>query len=168
MGCPGQVYWSGLPLPPPRHLPDPEIEPVSPASPALIGGFFTTESPGNPTGLYVVWKSLPLVYNHWDCFDLQSLVSPHILEEWFFCNISSLMNLREVINFHFFQLFSCCVGWHNFQFSILELKQEVNQQFFFKFICVIFFFKVIYLELPYKTISKIPYRKLNMKKTICQ
>ena len=43
MGFPGQVYWSGLPLPPPRHLPDPEIEPVSPASPALIGGFFTTE-----------------------------------------------------------------------------------------------------------------------------
>ena len=29
-------------------LPDPEIEPESPASPALAGGFFTTEPPGKP------------------------------------------------------------------------------------------------------------------------
>ena len=26
-----QEYWSGLPFPPPRDLPDPEIEPGSPA-----------------------------------------------------------------------------------------------------------------------------------------
>ena len=54
MGFPRQVYWSELPFPPPGDLPDPGIEPMSPASPALIGGFFTTESPGNPTGFYVV------------------------------------------------------------------------------------------------------------------
>ena len=29
-------------LPPPRSLPDPEIEPTFPASPAQAGGFFTT------------------------------------------------------------------------------------------------------------------------------
>ena len=29
-------------------LPDPEIEPTFPASPALVGGFFTTELPGKP------------------------------------------------------------------------------------------------------------------------
>ena len=56
MGFPRQVYWSELPFPPPGDLPDPGIEPMSPASPALIGGFFTTESPGNPTGFYVVLK----------------------------------------------------------------------------------------------------------------
>ena len=28
---PGQEYWSGLPCPPPRDLPDPRIEPSSPA-----------------------------------------------------------------------------------------------------------------------------------------
>ena len=28
-------YWSGLPHPPPGDLPDPGMEPVSPASPAL-------------------------------------------------------------------------------------------------------------------------------------
>ena len=30
-----QEYWCGLPFPPPGDLPDPEIEPVSPAAPAL-------------------------------------------------------------------------------------------------------------------------------------
>ena len=31
---------------PSGDLPDPEIKPMSPASPALGGGFFTTEPPG--------------------------------------------------------------------------------------------------------------------------
>ena len=35
-----------MPFPPPGDLPDPEIKPVSLASPALAGGFFTTEPPG--------------------------------------------------------------------------------------------------------------------------
>ena len=37
-----QEYWSGLPFPPPGDLPDPGIEPISLASPALADGFFTT------------------------------------------------------------------------------------------------------------------------------
>ena len=45
MGLPRQEYWSGLPFPPPRDLPDPGIEPVSPS---LAGGFFTIEPPGLP------------------------------------------------------------------------------------------------------------------------
>ena len=32
-----------------RDPPDPGIEPVSLIFPALAGGFFTTETPGNPT-----------------------------------------------------------------------------------------------------------------------
>ena len=48
MGFSRQEYWSGLPFPPPGDLPDPGMELVSPASPALAGGFFTTELPGNP------------------------------------------------------------------------------------------------------------------------
>ena len=43
MGFPRQEYWSGWPCPPPGDLPDPGIQPVSPA---LAGGFFVTESPG--------------------------------------------------------------------------------------------------------------------------
>ena len=42
-----QEYWSGLPFPPPGDLPDPGVELMSLASPALAGRFFTTESPGS-------------------------------------------------------------------------------------------------------------------------
>ena len=45
MGFPRQEYWSGLSFPTPGDLPDPGIKPVSPA---LAGGFFTTEPPGKP------------------------------------------------------------------------------------------------------------------------
>ena len=46
MGFPRQEYWSGLPFPTLGDLPDPGIEPASPVSSALAGGFFTTEPPG--------------------------------------------------------------------------------------------------------------------------
>ena len=45
MGFPRQEYCSGLPFPSPGDLPDPGIEP---ASPALAGGFFPTETPRTP------------------------------------------------------------------------------------------------------------------------
>ena len=40
-----QEYWSGLSFRSPGDLPDPGSEPVTPA---LAGGFFTTEPPGKP------------------------------------------------------------------------------------------------------------------------
>ena len=43
-----QEYWSGLPFPPPGDIPNPGIEPMSPASPAVAGGFFTAVTPGKP------------------------------------------------------------------------------------------------------------------------
>ena len=43
MGFSRKEYWRGLPFPSPGYLPNPGIEPASPASPALAGGFFTTE-----------------------------------------------------------------------------------------------------------------------------
>ena len=45
MGFSRQEHWRGLPFPPPGDLPDPGIEP---SSPALAGGFFTTEPRGKP------------------------------------------------------------------------------------------------------------------------
>ena len=45
MGLSRQEYWSGLPFPPPGDLPDPGIEPMSPA---LAGRFFTTMLLGKP------------------------------------------------------------------------------------------------------------------------
>ena len=37
-----QEYWSGLPFPPPRDIPNPGIQPASPVFPALAGRFFAT------------------------------------------------------------------------------------------------------------------------------
>jgi len=48
MGFFRQEYWSGFPFPPPVDLPNLGIKPTSSASPALAGGFFTTEPPGKP------------------------------------------------------------------------------------------------------------------------
>ena len=45
VGFPRQEHWSGLQFPSPRDLPDPGIEPPSPAS---AGRFFTAEPPGKP------------------------------------------------------------------------------------------------------------------------
>ena len=39
MGLSQQEYWSGLPFPTPGTLPNPGIEPTSPVSPALAGGW---------------------------------------------------------------------------------------------------------------------------------
>ena len=39
-----QEYWSGLPFPFPGDLPTSGIEPESPVSPALAGGFFIDNS----------------------------------------------------------------------------------------------------------------------------
>ena len=45
MGFSRQEYWSGLPFPSPGDLPDPGIEPRSPALPA---DSLPSEPPGNP------------------------------------------------------------------------------------------------------------------------
>ena len=46
MGLSRPEHWSGVPFPSPGGLPDPGIEPISPA---LAGAFFTTEPPARPT-----------------------------------------------------------------------------------------------------------------------
>ena len=46
MGFPRQEYWSGLPCPPPGDLPDPGVEP---RSPALQADSLPSEPPGKPT-----------------------------------------------------------------------------------------------------------------------
>jgi len=45
MGFQRQEYSSGLPFPSPGDLPDPGIKSLSPA---LAGGFFTTQPPKKP------------------------------------------------------------------------------------------------------------------------
>ena len=45
MGFSMQEYWSQFPFPSPGDLLNPGIKPTSPA---MAGGFFTTEPPGKP------------------------------------------------------------------------------------------------------------------------
>ena len=45
VGFPRQEYWSGLPFPSPGDLPDPGIEP---GSPAFQADTLTSEPPGKP------------------------------------------------------------------------------------------------------------------------
>ena len=61
MGFSPQENWSGLPFPPPQDVPNPGVEPTSPASPALASVFFTTEPPRKPV--------------------FQSVILPQILQE---------------------------------------------------------------------------------------
>ena len=65
MGFPRQEYWSGLPLPSPGHLPDPEIKPTSLASPSLAGRFFTTEPPGRPVHSVGFDKRIMICTHHY-------------------------------------------------------------------------------------------------------
>ena len=62
MGFSRQEYWSGLPFPSLRDLPDPGIEPASLTSPVLAGGFFITsttwEAPSNQQIHYCLHASL--------------------------------------------------------------------------------------------------------------
>ena len=79
MGFSRQEYWSGFSFSPPVDLPDPGIELTSPA---LAGGFFTTESSEKPlshhTPLFIVlitalrivprkryWPKQGLFLYHW-------------------------------------------------------------------------------------------------------
>ena len=53
-----QEYWSGLPCPPQRDLPNPGTEPTSPA---LAGGFFITEpavKPPVPVSLFLLFTCI--------------------------------------------------------------------------------------------------------------
>ena len=52
-----QEYWSiGLPCPPSGDLPDPEVEPTSPVSPALLVYSLPTEQPGKPIYIFFFWE----------------------------------------------------------------------------------------------------------------
>ena len=57
MGFSRQVYWSGLPFPPPGDLPDPGIQP---GSPTLLADSLPYEPPGKPNCMHSLkysWRS---------------------------------------------------------------------------------------------------------------
>ena len=71
-----QEYWRGLPFPSPGDLPDPGVEPVSPA---LAGGFFTPSHQGSPLSMSVCPNSSSQVsttdLSRFSCFCLWVLAS---------------------------------------------------------------------------------------------
>ena len=58
MGFSRQEYWSGLPFPSLRDLPDLGIKSASPASSALAGGYLTTEPHGKPVSIHKLYQLL--------------------------------------------------------------------------------------------------------------
>ena len=69
IGFSRQEYWSGLPFPSPRDLPDPGIEPGSPASQrdsllTQLSGFFTSEPPGKPLDSLYVPFSIAIMFKY--------------------------------------------------------------------------------------------------------
>ena len=70
IGFPKQEYWSGLPFPPPGDLPDPVMEPVSPA---LACGFFITEPSGKPQILFSFYQTNNLLIISQECKDTHQI-----------------------------------------------------------------------------------------------
>ena len=67
MGFSWQEYWSGLPCPPPGDLPDPRMEPMSLAFPALAGVLYQLSHWESPTNICIgnlklclclIWKGM--------------------------------------------------------------------------------------------------------------
>ena len=95
MGFSRKEYWSGLPWPPPGDLPDPGIEP---GSPAWAGGFFTAEPAGKPPKVIIqlelILELIPVPLLN---FHFESSASGNVIE--------------------FFQLPLICIPGATFQFG---------------------------------------------------
>ena len=74
MGFSRQVYWSGLPCPPPGNLPDSGMELVSPASPALQVGSLSHRASSREIQIYVNKLASPLL--PWSSFLRTEWLSP--------------------------------------------------------------------------------------------
>ena len=94
MGFSRQEYCSRLPFPPPGDIPDPGIELVSPATPALAGRFFTSEPPGEPL--------LCFSFHFFSYYLIFRLISSLI--HWLFG--SMLFNLHVFVDFQLFSVTS--------------------------------------------------------------
>ena len=90
MGFSRQEYCSGLPSPPPGDLPEPGMEPVSLASPALAGGFFITSATSEAIYVYSFFKNILFHYGLSQdteysslCYTVKSCCIFLVLVTWF-------------------------------------------------------------------------------------
>ena len=94
MGSSRQEYWSGLPWPSPRALPNPGMEPRSLKSPALAGRFFTTSLPRGKPSISTIR------------FKLMFLTSGFLVNEYVY-RLPSFYSVLKFITF--LQLFAYCL-----------------------------------------------------------
>ena len=66
MGSSGQEYWSGLPFPSSRDLPDPGIEP---RSPVLQVDSLLSEPPGKPVIYHIHRQKKKKSYDYVNCIN---------------------------------------------------------------------------------------------------
>ena len=100
LGFPRQEYWSGLPFPSPRDLPDPGIERVSPA---LQADSLLTKPPGKAGTLLSTSKSflLRIFFSlEWTCLQLLSDAVPllYLGADHLSSNITSLQIKQNFVS----------------------------------------------------------------------
>ena len=119
MGFSRQEYWSELPFPSPGDLPNPGIEPWSPASQA---GSLPFEPPGNPG-----WK---ILVNHIFFIPWHLIYTAHAIGFFF----PSFLILKIVLLYPLLFLFSCTF-----------MKCLYFTPFYFPFLCQISIFPICIL-----------------------
>ena len=84
MGFSRQEYWSGLPCPPPRDLPNSGIEPMAPVSPALLADAW--EAPRTKQSESEVAQSCPTLCDPMDCSppgsSVHGILQARVPPEW--------------------------------------------------------------------------------------
>ena len=88
MGFFRQEHWSGLPFPSPEDLPNPGIEP---RSPALQADALTSEPPGKPT----------CKWSNWQGIKLQNIQTAHAVQYW--KTNHTIKKWVDDLNRHFFR-----------------------------------------------------------------
>ena len=140
MGFSRQEYWSGLPYPPSRELPDPGIEFVSLESPALQADSLPTGHLGSPcvyicihTCIYTYVKILEglrcqptMPCGVWPCLPLQAHV-PSLLPALSLSTLASLSSTTHLM----FPAACCsfCLGGSSSMFSPIISCSSYRPQF---------------------------------------
>ena len=86
-------YWSGLPFPPPECLPNPGIEPMSPAPPALQADSLPLSHQGSPNQFIDSIQALPKSWQacckNWQadskiCMKDKTILKKYIVRNWYY------------------------------------------------------------------------------------
>ena len=108
MGFSRQEYWSGLPFPSPGDVPNPGIEP---RSPALQADTLTSEPSGKPVKLVILttkWESSGEAIHYWE----QDLCFSHPSWCWEQCSACSMLYCVSIrlkgAEAMFHQFLACC------------------------------------------------------------